>query len=923
MAMQLFGQDQTAYNAAVAMLSGTGHAAVVHPLSASRAFIGFRLCADHPGRRILWLSPSETVWQMQLAELAAAYDGYQPENVVFAAYRDLSAESAPEADYVVLYDFHCCDDDVLRSVFAVLSAKYPQAPVLGLTDTPVHTENQQNAAAAMFGSHVASELTTGEAIVRGILDPPAYVLSVISWQKDLEAYEQRVAALGNKAERAEASVCLAALRRALEKCGGSDVIFDRHMSDRHGKYIIFTPNNDAIPDYVKLAKEWFGKIDSEMHIYSFCSGDPSAGKSFRDFLEDRSDHLRLLYCMDAPIGCVHAEDLSGVILLRPGGSPLSGIQQTGRALAAVRNRDGIILELSESPGGLAAADAIQDEIDSTLRRYLAQGNEEQILCSTFTVTEMPEMYRELTVQLEELLSGSWDSMYSAAEQYYRQQKSLEIPRYYRTAQGEPLGIWLSLQRNVRTGRIEGPLTDEQIRKLDRIGMRWDSAEDVVWNRYYAAAKAYFFRTHDLMPPADYVTPDGVCLGDWLTQLRSARNVGIYSSYLTPEHIAQLDEIGMVWDVYDFVFERNYQSAVDYYRKHGSLECPQDYVDDQGIRLGAWLCYLRQQFKARGQAILTEEQFRLLDAIGMRWGGKHDVQWNACYQCLVSYCRRTGNTDVPVTWKEGDIPLGRWFRRQKELHAVGELRQDRADRLLALGLNLAIEDPWEKKFQLARAYSEAHDGSLNVPDDYVVNGVSLARWLNEMRLLGEGKRKKKLTDEQRRKLESIGMAFGKSGTDHVWESHYEAVRAYVEQTGSTDIPDDLLDRKVSLRKWLSRQISCMKKRTLDREKLVQLQALGFSEDGTDPFEEGFAHARAYYEQHGDLLVKAKGFRCSDGFDLIAWLRSIRNKKKSGKLPDGRIRRLEAIGMVWNTRKDTGQPIDIQKVDHSFLDSAVNG
>ena len=36
--------------------------------------------------------------------------------------------------------------------------------------------------------HVASEMTLGEAIVRGSLNPPKYVLSVFSYQKDLEKY---------------------------------------------------------------------------------------------------------------------------------------------------------------------------------------------------------------------------------------------------------------------------------------------------------------------------------------------------------------------------------------------------------------------------------------------------------------------------------------------------------------------------------------------------------------------------------------------------------------------------------------------------------------------------------------------------------------------------------------------------------------
>ena len=43
-------------------------------------------------------------------------------------------------------------------------------------------------------------------------------------------------------------------------------------------------------------------------------------------------------------------------------------------------------------------------------------------------------------------------------------------------------------------------------------------------------------------------------------------------------------------------------------------------------------------------------------------------------------------------------------------------------------------------------------------NYVVDGVWLNKWLNEQKHMAEGRRKKTLTDEQRKKLESIGMVF---------------------------------------------------------------------------------------------------------------------------------------------------------------------
>lgn len=281
------------------------------------------------------------------------------------------------------------------------------------------------------------------------------------------------------------------------------------------------------------------------------------------------------------------------------------------------------------------------------------------------------------------------------------------------------------------------------------------------------------------------------------------------------------------DAYDFLFERNFQAAAAYFQIHGDLECRKDYVDSQGIKLGAWLNDLRQQYKKRGRALLSEEQFRMLDDIGMRWDGKYDKQWNEMLRVLTAYIERTNSTAVPATWKENGVKLGRWLRQQKSLYMSGQLRADRAGKLRELGVDLVITDPWEMKFELAKAYSEAHGGQLNVPSDYVVNGVWLSKWLNDQKLIGEGRRKKQLTPEQRRKLESIGMVFGTTSQERVWEQHYQAVRSFVEQSGTTAVPKGLSDTDgVKLQLWVKRQLAYARQGRLSETKADKLRQIGF-------------------------------------------------------------------------------------------------
>lgn len=142
------------------------------------------------------------------------------------------------------------------------------------------------------------------------------------------------------------------------------------------------------------------------------------------------------------------------------------------------------------------------------------------------------------------------------------------------------------QRRVYKGEIKGNLSQVQIDRLDGLGMRWESASDVSWEKYYAA-KLYFDNHGDLLVPAQFVDEDGVDLRRWIAQRRTWRKSGIKSKMLSPERIAALDSIGMVWDVPDYIFETNYASAVQYHRVHGHLNVPVEYIIN-GVWLNKWV-----------------------------------------------------------------------------------------------------------------------------------------------------------------------------------------------------------------------------------------------------------------------------------------------------------------------------------------------
>ena len=674
MCIELFEHNQKAYTSATQMLRKKGKAAIIHPTGTGKSFIGFKLCEDNPDKAICWLSLSEYIFKTQLENLSKTTNGHIPENIRFITYAKLMNMSKEEMDeiqpnYIILDEFHRCGAEQWGAGVNKLLHIFADTPILGLSATAIrYLDNQRDMSDELFDGNVASEIALGEAIVKGILSPPKYVLSVFSYQKDLERYQKRVYTAKSKAVRDAAETFLEALRRALEKADGMEEIFARHMPDRTGKYIVFCSNAEHMREMIALSASWFSKVDTQPHIYVAYSNDPETSKAFLSFKADCSEHLKLLYCIDMLNEGVHVENVSGVILLRPTVSPIVYKQQIGRALAAGQKANAVIFDVVLNIENLYSIGAVEEEMQIATAYYRSLGEEGQIVNENFRIIDEVRDCQELFARLNETLSASWERMYEKARQFYKENGNLEVPKKFTTADGFNLGNWIDTQRKVYNAKVAGVLTEEQITKLESIGMRWKNMKDLSWDKYYQAAKEYYAEHGDLMPSITDRSYKGVKLSRWIAQLRTYRKSGICPSYLTPERIGRLDAIGMVWDVPDYIFEKNYAHCLEYYQEHGNLDVPLKYVAKDGTRLGTWVNGIRcaaRNASSHQKTRLTDAQKSRLDELGFVWEPKKNILWKQYFAALVSYKKEYGNLDVSVVFTTEDgIPLGAWVRRQR-------------------------------------------------------------------------------------------------------------------------------------------------------------------------------------------------------------------------------------------------------------------
>ena len=362
----------------------------------------------------------------------------------------------------------------------------------------------------------------------------------------------------------------------------------------------------------------------------------------------------------------------------------------------------------------------------------------------------------------------WEQNYAAATQYYLEHGDLEVPIKYETPSGFGLGVWLGAQRAAHKA---GELPQEQVERLDALGMDWTNRNDRKWMSLYDVAAAYYHEHGNLNVPSEYVTPDGVLLGKWVARQRYAYlNPDRSSARVTPERKALLDKLGMVWEKYD-PWQERYDLALAYKTEHGDLEIPSVYKTADGVWLGSWVSRQRQALNS-GSSALSSERRKLLRTLfkGERrpsdpaadHGTVREANWERNFRSAARYARKYKHLLVPASYVDSDgVRLGVWV---SNLRAARKNRPDsyqvtpaHVKKLNSIGMVWDARDAkWGTAYQQAKAYYKAH-GNLHAAANYKSDetGFCLGDWLRRMREW-DTTHDPKLTPERRAMLDKIGM-----------------------------------------------------------------------------------------------------------------------------------------------------------------------
>jgi hypothetical protein len=285
-----------------------------------------------------------------------------------------------------------------------------------------------------------------------------------------------------------------------------------------------------------------------------------------------------------------------------------------------------------------------------------------------------------------------------------------------------------------------------------------------WKTYYELATSYYEKNGDIHFDIYYIE-NGLRLGSWLAEQRKLYN----NKKLKQERIIALEKIGIEWDGFNVrrlkrqtQWEKNFELAKSFYDEKGDLLIPKNY-EINGVKLGQWIITIRHINKGKSRRSISKEQVDKLNAIGMVWDYIEDG-WKRNFDLANKFYCENGHVRVPQIYIYDGEHLGSWFHTQRQAYKKGRLSKERIKKLDSIEMVWdPINESWERYYSLATKYYE-HIGNLNVPDDFEMEGYNLGRWISVLRQAYNGRQDVKLTQEQIKRLNTIGMLWnGKNGS----------------------------------------------------------------------------------------------------------------------------------------------------------------
>jgi superfamily II DNA or RNA helicase len=469
------------------------------------------------------------------------------------------------------------------------------------------------------------------------------------------------------------------------------------------------------------------------------------------------------------------------------------------------------------------------------------------------------------------IDSAWEEMFLDLCKYKEQKGHCSVPQIY--VENQKLANWVAVQRRNHTKDM---LSKEQIAKLEAIGFIWDP-NNTAWEKAFEELCKFQAETRHCIVPKEF--PENLKMGAWVAKQRRLFN----SNHLSKARIEKLESIGFIWHTKNNRWQKNLHRLGEFKKRTGHYnvlkENPQDLQFDSWMRtqrtsyrkgtlsqeridaleaigfpwelsseteweemllalckykaehndcmvpkkypsnpkLASWVANQRQYYR---EGSLSKDKIARLETCGFVWE-PFDSAWQEMFNALTAYKIEYGNCKVPAKYSKNP-KLGGWVWRQRELHRKGLLPQEQFKMLDPLGFawgNLKVVH-WEKMFGQLCEYREKYS-HCNVPGyGRHPENPQLSSWVANLRV---AYKKKRLTQEQIQKIESIGFIWNIDETE--WEEIFNQLILFKELNGHCNVSRDRKNYE-SLGRWIVHQREKYRKGKLSHDRIKRLESIGF-------------------------------------------------------------------------------------------------
>lgn len=609
MPISLLPHNAKTYERAVEMFKTEQRVGVVQPTGTGKTFIFLKWVEDNPKDRVLILSPSTAIFrQIKKYIKAEGSDGIEAnmEMVTYQALLRQDDDSLQQLRYdkIVLDEFHRIGAEQWEPQVRIILACNPHAKVFGFSATPIRYLNKsRDMALELFGRKLATEMTLGNAVRRGILPAPKYIPVWYDYYGRILQYKEDIKKLNNGEERKKLAKLLEEMQNKLELAYGVDHIFAQHLSRDEAKFILFCKNVKHTHEMVEVAPEWFKSVTANVHCYVSLTGFPNMDSQLREFEDDKTEHtVKLLFTVDRVNEGLHVEDIDGVILLRPTVSPNVYLQQIGRALST-HSKEPLVFDLVNNFQNVKTQAMKDLDCNVFEAEYMEEDDEsKEETVDSFSIFADVEEFTEILDTFESALylseDKAWLQKLEAVVEFKK--KNNRFPK----ESDPPLdgnfnaGAWC---RDQKAAANRGTLTPARFAALKTLGLL-DETLDAHWNKMYALTAE--FRDQFGRFPTESDPPfKGVLLGGW----RRDQLVKFNKKKLTPDKIRKLNALGIFDETKDAKWQQNFSVLVDYIDTFGCV--PTKRNRHKGKAIGAW--YGKQKQLIKSDSYPTDRREKLL------------------------------------------------------------------------------------------------------------------------------------------------------------------------------------------------------------------------------------------------------------------------------------------------------------------------